>query len=312
MPPDVPDFLQPLVTYVPVFQREACLAAIARREESVPHLIRSIEWAVDNTEEAVAQDYMLHVYAVHLLAEFREHRAYGPIVRMSRNPSVDDLLGDTVASRLHSILAAVCGDKLDPIKDIVLDPEADEYARGAAVRAFAALTFQSHLARGDLAILFSNLIEALPRDPGHHWDGIASTAAEFRLAEILPMIRKLYEEDLTDPSFYPLEDVETEIVKPFNPNDPNLALEFGPFTSAIDEMEWWAAFDPRENGPFIEEDGEPDYGAYGAPSQPIVPATVPAMIPATPILREAPKIGRNDPCPCASGRKFKKCCGRGR
>lgn len=25
--------------------------------------------------------------------------------------------------------------------------------------------------------------------------------------------------------------------------------------------------------------------------------------------REAPKVGRNEPCPCGSGRKFKKCCG---
>ncbi|QKT05071.1 UPF0149 family protein [Ectothiorhodospiraceae bacterium 2226] len=25
--------------------------------------------------------------------------------------------------------------------------------------------------------------------------------------------------------------------------------------------------------------------------------------------REEPKVGRNDPCPCGSGRKFKKCCG---
>jgi uncharacterized protein len=25
----------------------------------------------------------------------------------------------------------------------------------------------------------------------------------------------------------------------------------------------------------------------------------------------APKVGRNDPCPCGSGQKFKKCCGRG-
>jgi SEC-C motif-containing protein len=24
---------------------------------------------------------------------------------------------------------------------------------------------------------------------------------------------------------------------------------------------------------------------------------------------EAPKVGRNDPCPCGSGKKFKKCCG---
>ncbi|MDE6735490.1 MAG: YchJ family protein, partial [Desulfovibrio sp.] len=26
--------------------------------------------------------------------------------------------------------------------------------------------------------------------------------------------------------------------------------------------------------------------------------------------REAPKVGRNDPCPCGSGKKYKKCCGR--
>ncbi|MBQ2707482.1 MAG: SEC-C domain-containing protein [Clostridia bacterium] len=24
-----------------------------------------------------------------------------------------------------------------------------------------------------------------------------------------------------------------------------------------------------------------------------------------------PKVGRNDPCPCGSGKKYKKCCGRG-
>ena len=28
------------------------------------------------------------------------------------------------------------------------------------------------------------------------------------------------------------------------------------------------------------------------------------------IVRETPKVGRNDPCPCGSGKKYKKCCGR--
>ena len=28
-----------------------------------------------------------------------------------------------------------------------------------------------------------------------------------------------------------------------------------------------------------------------------------------PVQRELPKVGRNDPCPCGSGRKYKKCCG---
>jgi preprotein translocase subunit SecA len=28
------------------------------------------------------------------------------------------------------------------------------------------------------------------------------------------------------------------------------------------------------------------------------------------VRREAPKVGRNDPCPCGSGKKYKNCCGR--
>lgn len=27
-----------------------------------------------------------------------------------------------------------------------------------------------------------------------------------------------------------------------------------------------------------------------------------------PVRRDQPKVGRNDPCPCGSGKKFKKCC----
>ena len=29
-----------------------------------------------------------------------------------------------------------------------------------------------------------------------------------------------------------------------------------------------------------------------------------------PFERESPKVGRNDPCPCGSGKKYKRCCGR--
>ena len=32
---------------------------------------------------------------------------------------------------------------------------------------------------------------------------------------------------------------------------------------------------------------------------------------AVPVVRDQPKVGRNDPCPCGSGKKYKKCCGSG-
>ena len=34
------------------------------------------------------------------------------------------------------------------------------------------------------------------------------------------------------------------------------------------------------------------------------------MVAQSPVLRTTPKVGRNDPCPCGSGLKFKKCCGK--
>lgn len=33
-------------------------------------------------------------------------------------------------------------------------------------------------------------------------------------------------------------------------------------------------------------------------------------LPARPLVHRAEKVGRNDPCPCGSGKKFKACCAR--
>lgn len=33
------------------------------------------------------------------------------------------------------------------------------------------------------------------------------------------------------------------------------------------------------------------------------------MVRPKPVKRDAPKVGRNEPCSCGSGKKFKKCCG---
>ena len=34
------------------------------------------------------------------------------------------------------------------------------------------------------------------------------------------------------------------------------------------------------------------------------------LVPNKPIVNAGPRVGRNDPCPCGSGKKFKQCCGK--
>jgi len=50
------------------------------------------------------------------------------------------------------------------------------------------------------------------------------------------------------------------------------------------------------------KDHEDELRKEGNPEQPHVET----------VVHEGPKIGRNDPCPCGSGKKYKKCCGAGK
>jgi SEC-C motif-containing protein len=52
----------------------------------------------------------------------------------------------------------------------------------------------------------------------------------------------------------------------------------------------------RERSFFVKRDG----AWYFSDGKPLGPK---------PIRLAGPKVGRNDPCPCGSGKKYKKCCG---
>jgi preprotein translocase subunit SecA len=58
--------------------------------------------------------------------------------------------------------------------------------------------------------------------------------------------------------------------------------------------------------PAAVADGEPEAAAQPPPAQ---PAQAPEPSNVTPFVRAARKVGRNEPCPCGSGRKYKHCHG---
>jgi len=62
---------------------------------------------------------------------------------------------------------------------------------------------------------------------------------------------------------------------------------------------------------------QPALGSTADPAKPngppkdsdVVSEAAAAIDKAKPV-RSGPKVGRNDPCPCRSGKKFKHCCGK--
>jgi SEC-C motif domain protein len=63
----------------------------------------------------------------------------------------------------------------------------------------------------------------------------------------------------------------------------------------------------REHSHFEKKAGRWYYDEQG--SHTISPSTKRAA-PQKTVVRSDPKTGRNDPCPCQSGKKYKKCCGK--
>jgi len=75
------------------------------------------------------------------------------------------------------------------------------------------------------------------------------------------------------------------------PDDDTGKVEFlARYTYGGDDAEY------HEVGSFVKEEGL-WYFTEGEPGV------------RKPVIREEPKVGRNDPCPCGSGKKFKRCCG---
>ena len=71
---------------------------------------------------------------------------------------------------------------------------------------------------------------------------------------------------------------------------------------------------PRQNAPrkIVETHREGlSFGAMAANQQAAARASANAgAVSPVQVIRTAPKVGRNDPCPCGSGKKYKNCCGR--
>jgi len=297
----IPEILKELEPYTGRFPMKAMRAAIEQRKAITPELLRVVEVIAANpTEVAKRKDYMLPVFALYLLAQFREKRAYPYIVKMFSAPGETsyDLVGDTVTEGLKHIFASVYDGNPAPLHGLIENDEADEYVRDAAINAIVVLERSAQMPRAEVIEYFRSLFRGrLQRTPSFAWSGLACAVADLPAPELLAEVRQAYAEDLIDESIADLEGIERDMAAP----TPGRGEGHGLITDAISEMEPWACFHPADSGPT-------------EPVEPEIPLLPPAPAPATyvapkPFVRE-PKIGRNDPCPCGSGKKYKKCCGK--
>jgi Protein of unknown function (DUF1186)/SEC-C motif len=291
------EILQQFERFHGKFERGAVEAAVAHRDEVIPGLLWMLEYTIEHAVEFDAEGgYMAHLYAMFLLAQFRETRAYPLVVRFSLLPSdlLGSLCGDFLTENLGQVMASVCGGELEGIQSVVENESADEYARCAAITALTTLVAAGVRSRGEIVSYFAQLFRGkLARKWSRAWDELVACTTDLYPLELFADIEQAYAEGLVDPHFISLENVKRDLARG---KDWALAMlakshHRRMVMDTVKEMGWWNCFEGNEDGP-VKVAAQPK----------------PALAP-SPIKNTTPKTGRNEPCPCGSGKKYKKCCG---
>lgn len=339
---DIADILVELLHFQPRFPREAILAARDRRAEIIPELLRVLDHTADHLDEILEDaDYMGHIFAAFLLAEFREPQAFPRLVRLLRQSEarLQALWSDLLHICVPRLLAATCGPTPLPLQELVEDLTSPPRARRQALQALQIRYLNDEWAREDLVKYLSGLLRRAQTDPA--WQDpeilgeIACLAFEIHPDELMLDLQPLYDRHLVAESVISQADLRGCLGRPLAEviaearQDPHHRLPF----DIIAEMEGWPCYSDRQHRahhplspaealererflrqfagepePEVEElglAGQAHAAGETAPADDHHPSAGPAPAP----VRAAEVPGRNDPCPCGSGKKFKKCCG---
>lgn len=317
-PMSVPEILERL-EYLPdpaTFQdyEEAIESAIQQQEAVTPDLLRSIEAVAADPDSFLADNTQsLHLFALCLLAQFRETRALEPILRLFSLPEdlPLDLTEDIILDSGGQILASVAGGNPRPLLELAINPAIHEAVRDEAI---LGLLIQHAWGERTREELVNDLREvAAHLRPDTHpsiGDGFITSVRDLHLTELLPEVREIFSKGCLDPEMVgDLRMVEAELTKA--PTDPEYSLtpeqrladfkeRFGPI-DALEECSLWLRFQ-KEDWDFLDELDDLAPRDLESSHRPVIDvAPAPYVAP--------PTVGRNDPCPCGSGKKFKKCCG---
>jgi hypothetical protein len=142
------EIIAELENYTGTFPRLALEGAIAQQEAITPILLATVaEWKSKLEELSERPNYFLHLYAMYLLAQFKESQAYQPIVEFFSVPGEIsmDVTGDLVTEDLGRILASVCDGNIEPIQQLIEDRQANEYVRSSALSSLIILVLQGEI-----------------------------------------------------------------------------------------------------------------------------------------------------------------------
>lgn len=284
--------------YSGVLPKRALRQLQARRDEATPRLTQMIRRATDQIRSGDAPQGDGHLYALYLLAEFRAVEALPAILEAVSLPGdgAHELFGDGVTEDLDNILATLAVESPGALDDLIADRSVDEYVRWAAASSLLYWVRDGRLSRAEaVKRLRSPLRAAIDAGDAEGVGFLVSELFDYSPRGAEAEIEEAFQRELVDPTLIGRQDFHAAMEAGEEHHAKALArCRPTGIKDTVVHLASWHCFQPqkpsrpppRNSREFSDEFGEADET----------------------VVHPSPRVGRNAPCPCGSGKKFKKCC----
>ena len=277
--------------------KRACREIIGRKNAFIPLLIKLLDEAIITPEPFLNDERASHVPAAMLLAQMRVPEAYPRLVSLIRfnEDDVSSLWGDLLTEEYVWMLRDTFNGEAFLLPKLIEDRSVSSWARAMAIKAWSMHYSDGYVTREEIIGCFRHLIHKVytgepDADDVTVLSYIAYHTRQHKIEELIDDIKTVYDRDGLD-TF--LCGTSEKYVADFN--NPNRIVEDTHIDDVVQRLEKLGWFN-EEKFKDKEENQEPNNAVEE--------------------LRELSRqkrssygrVGRNEPCPCGSGRKYKTCC----
>jgi hypothetical protein len=290
---------------VPVEAVQAALASpVSFVDQAIPLLDR-IAQSTSNEHEERALAVLVQV-----LAEIGDERAFLPLMRLLRMRSDDrlELFGDILTETMGNVLISLTSSQVTKLEEALNDADLDEYVRDAIFETWTRLALTGVVTRESARAFLTEYPVRVGLDKSDYgWSSWMYAATILGFSEMRDFAKEhMRNEDdiaaIMEGTLDSFQDFDEELTESLaDPDRWKDNPRYQPVTSAIDQISDWHSYSEEYRSEQASAWKNADDGDWMFEDKRGSVFSEPATNPYK-------DVGRNDPCPCGSGKKFKKCC----
>jgi len=291
---------------------EALRAALRHPRQITPRLVGLLRKATQRVRAGEWPANDGHWIALFLLWHFKATTALEAVVEAFslEGEGPFDLFGDFITEESFRVLATLAGDTPEVLDRLIADPRVNQFVRWEAGYTYLLLVRDGKMSRQQaVERLRGHLVKAIAWRDRETATGLVANLCELGPVEARQEIEDAIRQGADD--YIDLDGLAELMERSEEEFQKSLArCPPSDLDDVVSEIESWLITDddvvPRQI--WLDDEVANEADDVDDPYLDNDP-----WLPAETIRNSTARVGLNDPCPCGSGKKFKKCCGgRGR